>query len=252
MRPRHAVTYLALITRTALGYAGLIPDLTVLATAATRDEVAGALAQGLALHLLDSAAPAPRPWATGLADLPGDLQAAYAGREVEQLLVSPAALNPVSLQVARAVAASGLSYREVARRAGMDPAALARMTDPFFQAHTMVALQQLAGVLRLALDVAFVSPVDLPPGAVVGAAWRGALTPLLRVRDVPEVLDADLPLTVRSDRGAFQLLRPAAAQPESSGSTVYEVRELSSARRAGRELKAPAPGLAAAGGGQAF
>ena len=222
------MSYLALVTPTPDGYAGLVAELTVLATAQTLEGITEALSQGLALHLLDAETPLPKPRARRLDDLPLTLQAAYRGQDVQELLVTPASLNPVSLKVERAIAASGLSYREIARRLQTTQTAVLQLADPFYGDHTVSALRQLAAVLHLALDVAFVVAVDLPGDALPGRLWGGLSTPKLRVRDVPEVLKADLPLTVRTAVGTFQLIREtkAGTPPDGGGSTVYEAWQL--------------------------
>lgn len=222
------MTYLALIGQTADGYAALIPELTVLATAPTLDSVKEALSQGLALHLLAAEAQLPRPRVRRLSDFPEAVQEAYRGRPVEAFPVAPAPINPVSVQVGRAIAASGLSYREVARRMDTAQPALVQMANPFYWDHTVAALRQLASVLDLTLDLNFVSAVELPEGAILGPPWGGLTTPRLRVRTVPEVANAELPLTVRSELGTFRLNRECEAegQPHSAESVIYEAWEL--------------------------
>ncbi|MFB9991531.1 hypothetical protein ACFFLM_06060 [Deinococcus oregonensis] len=222
------LTYLALITQTSKGYAGLIPELTVLANKNTLEQLKETLSQGLALHLLDAEHATPKPRAHHLTDLPAEVQSAYRGREVEEVFVTPAPVNPVSVQVERTLAASGLSYREVARRMGTLPAAVAQLADPFYWDHRVVSLRQLAAVLNLALDLEFVQAVELPPGAILGPPWGGLSTPKLRVRNVPEVIDAALPLTVKSELGTFRLIRKSDADgsTEWMNSTVYDAREL--------------------------
>ncbi|THF70846.1 hypothetical protein E7T06_05735 [Deinococcus sp. Arct2-2] len=222
------LSYLGLITRTPEGYAGFIPELTILANTDTREQLEEALSQGLALHLLDAEQTRPKPRAHRLTDFPDEVQSAYSGREVEELVVTPAPVNPVSVQVERTLAASGMSYREVARRMGILPAALAQLADPFYWDHRVGSLRQLAAVLNLALDLAFVQAVELPKGAILGHPWGGLSTPKLRVRDVPEVVDATLPLTVKSELGTFRLGRKSDAdgQAKRPESTVYDAREL--------------------------
>ncbi|MDB5045977.1 MAG: hypothetical protein JWQ08_2027 [Deinococcus sp.] len=222
------LAYLGLITPTPDGYAGLLPELTVLANKKTAEEVQEALSQGLALHLLDAEQVRPKPWAQRLTDLPAEIQNAYGTREVKEVLIIPAPLNPVSLQVERALAASGLSYREVARRMGAAPAALVQLADPFYWDHRVTSLRQLAEVLNLTLNLEFVSTVELPAGTILGHLWGGITAPKLRVRDVPEMMSAELPLIVRSELGTFQLSRKADPDPQldRTGSTIYDARKL--------------------------
>ena len=147
--------------------------------------------------------------------------------DVDVRFVRPAPVNPVSLQVAQAISRSGLSYREVARRAGLEDAALAQLADPFFTGQTLLTMQRLADALRLTVNVTFDEPIALPPGTIISATWQGNASLL----DVPEVAAAPLPLAVRSEMGTLSLLqrRPgrAGAPP---GHTTYEARLLDDRR----------------------
>ena len=143
--------FLALMTKTADGYAGLVPELTVLAVGDSPEEVQQALAQGVSLYLQD--VPDARPLARHLAELPEDVQADYAGTDVQEVLLEPAPMNPVSLEVKRAIDASGLSYREVARRMGTGHAAISRMANPFYWGHSLPALHRLADVLGVQVQL---------------------------------------------------------------------------------------------------
>ncbi len=90
-----------------------------------------------------------------MAELPSDVQEDYAGQELTLLLIEPAPINPVSLEVQRGIEHSGLSYREVARRMGAGHAAISRMADLFYWGHSLTALRKLAEVLgvRVALKL---------------------------------------------------------------------------------------------------
>jgi predicted RNA binding protein YcfA (HicA-like mRNA interferase family)/transcriptional regulator with XRE-family HTH domain len=218
-------TYLALITQTHSGAAGLIPDLTVLVNTAP-DLLDPALAQAAALHLMTLGTPVPRPAYTGLHDLPPALQAAYANRDVDVQFVRPAPVNPVSLQVAQAISRSGLSYREVARRAGLEDAALAQLADPFFTGQTLLAMQRLADALGLTVDLTFEAPLILPPGTVVSVEWRGGSRLHLYLREAPDVAAAALPLTIQTDAGAYRLLQRVDEGPARPGTLSFEARLL--------------------------
>ncbi|GGL13933.1 hypothetical protein [Deinococcus radiotolerans] len=221
-------TYLALITQTPSGAAGLIPDLTVLANTPATD-LASTLEQAVALHLMTSGAPVPRPVYMGFQDLPPPVRAAYDDRDVEVQFVTPAPLNPVSLQVARAIDHSRLSYREVARRAGLGDADLARLANPFYTGHSVADLQRLATTLHLTVNVTFEEPVILPPHSVVSTTWQGDTSLLLELRDVPEVVAAALPLTVQSETGVFSLIERQDT-PAGPGRTTYAARLLNGHR----------------------
>jgi len=151
--------------------------------------------------------------------------------DVDVRFVRPAPVNPVSLQVAQAISRSGLSYREVARRAGLEDAALAQLADPFFTGQTLLTMQRLADALRLTMNVTFDELIALPPGTIISATWQGNASLLLDLRDVPEVAAAPLPLVVRSEMGTLSLLqrRPGRAGAP-SGRMTYEARLLDDRR----------------------
>ncbi|GAA3995098.1 hypothetical protein GCM10022631_01520 [Deinococcus rubellus] len=154
--------YLALVTKTADGYAGNVPELqTILATEDTLDALKTTLAEAVALYLLD-APNAPAPVAQRLSDLSELVQEDYAELDVTLLRVTPAPVNPVSLQVARVIDESGLSYRELARRLGTGHAALFRLANPFYWGHSLAMLRRLAEALGAHLDVNLTSNVGRP------------------------------------------------------------------------------------------
>ncbi|MFC6592390.1 type II toxin-antitoxin system HicB family antitoxin [Deinococcus lacus] len=143
--------YLAIITQTATGFSGTVHDLPVMATAKTLEALEQDLSEGLALWL-DEATP-PTKIAQKLSDLPADIQAAYEGQSPTELLIEPAPMNPVSLEVERAIEASGLSYRELARRMGTGHASLSRLANPFYWGHSLPMLRRLAEELGLHIEL---------------------------------------------------------------------------------------------------
>ena len=146
--------YLALYTRTADGFAAVVPELdTVLANGATLDELKQLLAEGIALHLHEEpGSPAPR--ARMAAELPAEALAPYDAPPLE-LLVEPAPLNPISLEIERLMDASGLSMREIGRRMKTSHAALHRLADPFYWGHSLSTLRTLGEVLGVEPVVTF-------------------------------------------------------------------------------------------------
>lgn len=143
--------FLALITKTPDGYAGLVPELTVLANGNTQEEVEQALSEGIALHLIEN--PELKGAARQLSDLPTEVQADYAGQEVVEKVLFPAPVNQLSLALDRAIEASGLSYRELAKRLGTGHAAISRLTDPFYWGHSMPTLRKVADAIGAQLKV---------------------------------------------------------------------------------------------------
>ncbi len=66
-----------------------------------------------------------------------------AGR-VHEVLLEPAAMNPVSAELLRAIEQSGLSYHEIARRMGTGHAVISRMVNPFYWGHSLPTVRRLA------------------------------------------------------------------------------------------------------------
>lgn len=145
--------YVAIVESGAAGYGGLVPELNVSATGKTAEQVRERLSQGIALAVLERRhrnLPVPPAVYQSFADLPLDLQEDFAGAETVQL--SPAPINPVSVEIERAVEASGLSDSEIARRIGSSPAGVARLQDYFYWGHSLATLRKLADALSLQVE----------------------------------------------------------------------------------------------------
>ncbi len=128
-------------------WAGFALDLPVYAWGkATPEEVERSLAKGLALALLafqEEGRPLPPP---GRPLTPEE----EAERDREGYLlvyVEPHPVNPTSLELRRALKASGLTAREVAKRMGTTPSALSRLLDPFYFGHSLESLRRFAQAL---------------------------------------------------------------------------------------------------------
>lgn len=139
--------YLAIVVQHAEHYSGTVHDLPVMATADTLEDLKRDLSQGIALWEDESTPPDQR--AEQFADLPADIQAAYAELDFIEVFLEPAPMNPVSLEVERAIAKSGLSYRELARRMETGHASISRIASPFYWGHSLPMLRRLADVLGL-------------------------------------------------------------------------------------------------------
>ncbi|WP_407541955.1 hypothetical protein Q0M94_16895 (plasmid) [Deinococcus radiomollis] len=152
--------YLALYTPTTTGFAAVVPELdTVLATGTTLGDLVTNLSQAVALHLHeDPGSPAPK--ARTAADLPASALAPYDAPPLE-LLITPAPINPVSLEIERLVEASPLSLRNLAKEVGTSHSALIRMMNPFYWGHSLSSLRQLGVALDVEPVLSF-RPVALP------------------------------------------------------------------------------------------
>ena len=69
---------------------------------------------------------------------------------------APGTPDPVSLAIARAIEASGLSKAEVARRMGVKPPIVSRLVNPRYHGHSATSLYRLADALGMRLEVGFV------------------------------------------------------------------------------------------------
>lgn len=146
--------YLALFEHDGRAHGGLIPELNVSATGKTSEQVRERLQQGAALALHELAAqghPVPTPHFQALSDLPDELRADFPDATVEMLDAAP--INPLSLEIERAIEASGLTDSEVARRMNSSPAAVHRLQDYFYWGHSIASLRRLAEVLGLKVEV---------------------------------------------------------------------------------------------------
>lgn len=132
-------------------WAGFLPGLPVFAWGkGSREEVLESLSRGLSLYLLElegEGKPLPPPHG----EVPPEVLRGTPGGEVVYL--SPAPVNPVSLELARALRVRGLSRRELARRMGTSPAAVLRLLDPFYFGHTLESLRRAAEALGAELEV---------------------------------------------------------------------------------------------------
>jgi antitoxin HicB len=148
------MSYLALIESDGRAHGGLIPELGVAAVGKSTEQVRERLRQGLALALHErqrASLPLPEAQFRERGDLPAEVLAEFPDAPTE--LLEPAPINPVSVEIERAIEASGLSESEVARRMGTSPAAVARLQDYFYWGHSLTALRKLAGVLGVRVEV---------------------------------------------------------------------------------------------------
>jgi antitoxin HicB len=135
-------------------WAGFALDLPVFAWGKPdRQALLRGLREGLALALLEleeEGRPLPTPSAS--AQVPPEVA------EGEVVFLEPAPVNPVSLELWRAMKARGLSQRELARRMGTSPSAVHRLLDPFYFGHSLDTLRRAAEALGGDLEVRLLLP----------------------------------------------------------------------------------------------
>ncbi|WP_157442655.1 type II toxin-antitoxin system HicB family antitoxin [Deinococcus misasensis] len=139
--------YLAVIAHET-SWNGFLVDIQVSATAQTREDLKERLEQGLTLHLdtlQKLGQPIPEAKTKTLEDI--DAEELEDFNNPEALWIEPAPMNPISELIKAALAESGMSEREVARRMGTAPAAINRMKNPFYFGHSLQTLNKLAEVL---------------------------------------------------------------------------------------------------------
>ncbi len=144
------MNYLAVIETTSTGYSGFIPDLDarVMVAMPTLESLRKHLSEGLALYLRDHP-DAPAATSLQLNDLP-DLE------DVEGLItemIAPAALNPVSLELASAVRAAHLRPADLARKLNVTRASVSRLLDPFYFGQSLESLRKIADALGAELTI---------------------------------------------------------------------------------------------------
>ena len=136
------------------GASGFVPDLPAIAVAGEdRDEVIRLAGEAIALRLYDlkrDGVNAPEPSQLERVECT-ECEEAW-----EVVLVTPAEVNPISLQLDDAIRSARLNKTEVARRLGVSRQSVQRLVDPFYFGHSVGSLRRIAHVLGLELRVSFV------------------------------------------------------------------------------------------------
>ncbi|SDF03729.1 antitoxin HicB [Thermus arciformis] len=134
-------------------YGGYALDLPVFTWGkASQEEALKSLSRGLALALLEleeAGKPIPEPSEGVPLETLSELHAP------QVVFLEPAPVNPVSLELWRALKARGLSQRELARRMGTSPSAVHRLLDPFYFGHSLESLRRATKALGVGLEVRF-------------------------------------------------------------------------------------------------
>lgn len=152
MSPKERTPYLIVLERGEINWSTYAPDLpSVVATGSDEQDTERRMREALALYLYEmaqdgEAVPAQTATPTH-----------YPNREASDVahFVEPAPLNPVNLEVKRALAATGKSLRQLAQKIGISQPTLSRLQNPFYWGHTVATLRGLADALGVRLQVKF-------------------------------------------------------------------------------------------------
>ena len=126
-----------------------------MANAETRDKAITQAQQSLAIYLRQMGYPAPHY--IQLADVPKTVMANLLAppNKPEGIRLTPAPMNPISLEIERIIERSDHSLRSLAQAIGTSPAALARLKDPFYWGHSIRSLRDVAQACNQQLEVKF-------------------------------------------------------------------------------------------------
>lgn len=142
--------YLTIINSGERNWNALVPELHCVGTAPGRDDLIRQTREAIALALEDQ--PEHQPRLRGRDDLDAGLLADLDGSE-ELLWLTPAEMNPVSLEIEQALEKAGITQAELARRLGTSRSAVNRLVNPFYWGHSLDMLRRVAAALEAELEV---------------------------------------------------------------------------------------------------
>ncbi|GGK43862.1 hypothetical protein GCM10008955_42050 [Deinococcus malanensis] len=143
------MAFLTLISAGPNNWNALVPDLTCIVTAKTREDLVERARESIALALEDQ----PRePQAQGLQDVDPEIRAELP-TDIEVAHLDPAPLNPVSGEIERALGRAGINQSELARRLGTSRSAVSRLVNPFYWGHSLDILRRVAEAVDADLSV---------------------------------------------------------------------------------------------------
>jgi antitoxin HicB len=148
------MNYLTVIGKTGRNWVAIFPDFpgAIIVTASSENALEKKLDVALGAHL-EAIGNTPAPRAKRLKDVDEDLLEGM--KSVKTALITPAHINPISLEVANLIESSGLTQSEIARRMGTSQSALSRLARPDYDAHSVPVLERLAGATGKRLRVTF-------------------------------------------------------------------------------------------------
>lgn len=144
------MNYLAVIEKGKGNYSAYVPDVPgVVATGKTLEATKQAMSEALAVQLEGEVFPKAR---TQTREDAARHAKKVLGEELKAsdvvAFVKVAPMNPVSLEIAKAIETSGLTQSEIAKRLGIKQPAVSRLADPFYWGHSFNAVNRLADVLE--------------------------------------------------------------------------------------------------------
>lgn len=153
--PEKASLYQAVFRQTSTGWSGFFPDLPgAVATGKSKEQILERLSEALALHLYDMEQEgdhAPLPHSYEAATLKGKYS------DAEFAKVSPAELNPLSLEIGKVIDDSGKSLRQIESETGIKYSVLSRLQDPFYWGHSLRSVLAFAQAFGLKTKFEFIA-----------------------------------------------------------------------------------------------
>lgn len=142
--------FLTIISSGERNWNALVPELSCIVTAGSRDELLRLTRESIALALEDRPDAASR--LRTVEDLDTDLRSDLDGSE-EVVFLDPAEMNSVSLEIEQALKETGITQAELARRLGTSRSAVNRLVNPFYWGHSLDILRRVAAALEAELQV---------------------------------------------------------------------------------------------------
>jgi len=220
--------YLAVLEHDGQAHGGLIPELNVMVVGKTQEQVRERLEQGIAIAALEyqrAGRPLPPAVYASADDLPAEFLADFSQPSIELLEAAP--INPVSLEIERALEASGLSDSAVAREMDSSPAAIGRLRNYFYWGHSLPTLRKLAAVLGMADPVLTLAPKatltrEQDEYHGLAAPMRGPAT--IGLRRTPELETMTLPAIIRLDDDYLRLTKRLGGTSETLDFETHRLR----------------------------
>jgi antitoxin HicB len=145
--------YLLVISHDPDGFSAFIPDFNpgILVSADSREDAIRLGCEALTIYLSEVGEVSAKY--LNLKNVPDALL--EDSLNPEAVLIEPAPMNPISLEIERIIEWSGLTLTALAKRMQTSPAALVRLKDPFYWGHSVRSLREIASATGMSLEVKF-------------------------------------------------------------------------------------------------